>query len=117
MAPRSEQGGHVQRPKPLIEGVLVGQRLEFADERSVPTEPEVGIDSITERSNPQTLEAGHLGNQGQLIAEFSVRPAAPQAERLGQHLGCALGIFVDDGKRSIVQRREHVGVQLSLDVE
>ena len=52
-----------QRPEPLAQRVLRGQRLQLGGHRRVPAEGQLGGDPVLDRHQPQLLEPGALGDR------------------------------------------------------
>lgn len=50
------QRGHELRAEALSVGMLLGDRLQLADEGRVTAETEVGVDALFEHGQPQLLE-------------------------------------------------------------
>ena len=53
--------------------MLLGQRLELADELRVPAEREVGLDPLLQRRKPEILQAPRLGAGKRLTGELGQR--------------------------------------------
>ena len=64
--------------------MLRDQRLELADELSVATERQVGLDPLLERGQPHVLEPPRLDARKRLLAELRERRPAPESKRLPQ---------------------------------
>lgn len=64
--------------------MLAHERVELADQLRVPTEREIGVDSILERRETLLLEPGRLALRKRLVREVSQRGPAPQRQRLPQ---------------------------------
>ncbi len=87
---RAVEGDHQLTPEPLLERVLGHDALELADEGSVTTGRQVGVDPVTEGTETRRGEPRRLrGHEGQGL-EPRQRRAPPQIERgAQQRLGAA----------------------------
>src|SRR5262249_56767325 len=87
LTPRTVQREHQLRVQPLAERIPVHQRLELAYEIVVPTEHEVGFDSLLYRNESPLLQTGDLCPRERLEGDVGERRAPPQRKRLAQEPG------------------------------
>ena len=68
------------------EWVGLRQAFELRDHLDVTAEVEASLDLLLERLQAELLEPRDLSGQGRLAAQVGEGRAAPELERLGQHL-------------------------------
>ena len=77
--------------------MLGGRCLEFADERAVPSERQVGIDPLLDRRQPALLEPVDLDAHDRI--EFEVGEGPPTPEHLCRPKRARGGDRIADGQR------------------
>ena len=83
---RSVQGEHQLAPQSFAKWVGLRQAFELRDHLDVTAEVEASLDLLLERLQAELLEPRDLSGQGRLAAQVGEGRAAPELERLGQHL-------------------------------
>ncbi len=91
---------HQLRPELLAQGVYADELLELADERPVPAQLQVGVDSPLERGQPELLQASDRGLGERVVGEIRQRRPSPQRERRPQVLGGRTNIAAFELARS-----------------
>jgi hypothetical protein len=61
--------------------MVADQRLELADDAPIQPRPQIGLDAILHRLEPQLAEAADLAVEDGAIGEIGVRHAVPQVQR------------------------------------
>jgi hypothetical protein len=77
--------------------MVADQRLELADDAPIQPRPQIGLDAILHRLEPQLAEAADLAVEDGAIGEIGVRHAVPQVQRRAQQLGRGRRIVAEDG--------------------
>ena len=78
---RAIQREHVLRPHSLAQRLIRDQRPQLAEDLSVATRGEVGVDRHLGRLQPQLLQSSYLGARERLVSHVGERTAAPQRQR------------------------------------
>ena len=78
---RAIQREHLLRPQSLAQRLIRDQRPELAEDLSVATRGEVGVDRHLGRLQPQLLQSSYLGARERLVSHVGERTAAPQRQR------------------------------------
>ncbi len=78
---------HQLAAQPLAQGVRSDQLLQLPDERSVPAEPELGVDPLLLRRHAQLVETCGLEPREVLLLEIGERRPAPELERIAEQPG------------------------------
>src|SRR5215211_1662250 len=73
--------------------MLCDERLQLADQLRVPSELELGVDSLLDYTQAQLLETGDLALGEGVVGEVGQGPAAPECERLGERIRGRLRVF------------------------
>ena len=73
------------------------ESLELPDEVAMPTEPELELDPLADRGEPELFEPRDLGPGEVLERKFLERRPSPKAERVAQQPDRALRIVVGTG--------------------
>src|SRR5215211_391005 len=94
---RAVQGHQQLRPQPLPQRLVPDQPLQLGDQLPMATQPQLGLDPILQRTEPQLGQAVGLGRADVGVQEPLERPTAPQPQRLTQHQGGVLGLAVGKG--------------------
>ena len=95
--------------------MLAHERVELADQRRVPAEREIGVDSILERREALLLEPGSLALRKRLVREVPQRRAAAQRQRLPQPTARELRIALCERIAALRDERlESVHVELAM---
>ncbi len=87
LAPRAVEREHQQSAEPFPERVLDDQRLELTEHLVVAAEPELGLDPVLGRREPQLVEPRDLALDERVVAEIRERLPTPERQRLLQELG------------------------------
>ena len=95
---RAVQGQQQLGPQPLPQRLLADQPLQLGHQLSVPPQPQVGLEAILHRAQPQLAQPVGLGRGDVAVSELLERLAPPQPQRLPQHCPCGPGCAV--GKRT-----------------
>ena len=89
---RPVQRGHELGPEALAQRILLHPRFELTDQLRVPAELQIGIDAVLDRRGARLLEPGdHRAGEG-VVREVDERVAAPQGERVPEHVRRRLGV-------------------------
>ena len=88
---RAVEREHQLRAAPLAERLGANELFELADEASVVTEREVGLDALLDRLGAEPLEPRALFLREGEVGRIGERRAVPERERLPQLLGRLLG--------------------------
>src|SRR4051794_7182325 len=78
---------HLQLAQPLARRVAADQRLDLAQDRVVPAERELGLQSLLERGDAEVVEARYLALRELFVREIRERRAVPERDRLTQRGG------------------------------
>jgi len=89
---RAVQGHQQLRPQPLPQRLVPDQPLQLGDQLPMATQPQLGLDPILQRTEPQLGQAVGLGHRKFAIQELLERLAPPQPQRLPQHRPRGLGL-------------------------
>ena len=87
LAPRAVEREHQQAAQPFPERMLDDQRLQLTDHLVMAPEPELGLDPVLGRSEPQLVEPRDLALDERVVAEISESLPPPERQRLLQELG------------------------------
>ena len=90
LAPAAVEREHQLAAEPLVEWVLLDQRLELGREIGVAAQLQLGVEQVLRRGEPQLLEAADLDGGERLVDQVAERRPAPKAERLAELLGTRL---------------------------
>jgi hypothetical protein len=77
---RAIQGEHELAARPLAQRMVGHQALELADHLRMPSEAQLGLDSVLARREPKLLQASDLGLDRPLIGEIRQRRTPPDVE-------------------------------------
>src|SRR4051812_10543036 len=114
LATAAGEGKHELAYQALPRGMTCDERLELADERLVPPEPEIRIYARLERAHAQLVEGPDLGLCEVLERDFGQPGSAPEIQRSLEQRHRALGVSRLEGLASRVRSRlEDLGVQLA----
>ena len=86
LAAAAVEGQHQLAKEPLPPRMRRRELLQLADERRVPSEPELGVDSLLLRREPQLVEPFGREPGEVLLADVYERRPAPEPERVTQQL-------------------------------
>ena len=78
--------------------MVADQPLQLGHQLTVPAQPQVGLEAILHRDQPQLGQPVGLGRGDVAGSELLERLAPPQPQRLAQHRTCGPGPVV--GKRT-----------------
>src|SRR6266511_1099771 len=119
LATGSVEREHEEAAESLARRMLRDQGLELADRLFVPADPDLGLDPILGRSEPQLLEARDLGLRKLLVPDVDERRPPPEGERLSEELGSlAVGLLLERGRPLGGEPLESLRVELvRLDVK
>ncbi len=92
LSARPVQRQHVQGAQVLAKGMLDGQRVQFGDDLTVPSRPQVGVDPVLERGQAQLRQTGDLAVEEAMGLDVGVGMAAPHRQRLAQPGRDVLGV-------------------------
>ena len=93
LAARAVEGDHLLTAQPLAQRALRRERLQFAHERRMPPEQELGVNPLLERREAKLLEPLDGCTGELLVGEVGKRWPAPELERLveqGGHGRCVV---------------------------
>ena len=102
---RAVQGQQQLGPQPLPQRLLADQPFQLGHQLPVAAQPQVGLDPILQRDQPQLGQAVALGRADVSVQELLERPTAPQPQRLTQQRPCVFG-------RPFGERAARLGGQL-----
>ena len=111
LAPGSVQRVHQLGDRSLTQRVLLGQRLQLADQLGCQAAPEIGLDARLDGVEAQLFQAGDVGAGELVVGEVLQRRPAPQVEGVTQDLGGAVGIVGEAGAGVPDGGLEAVGVE------
>lgn len=113
-AARRVQRADQLRVEGLVERVVHDELAQLRYDVRRLAEREVGVDTAVQRGEPQRLGAG---GGGLPVRQIGQRGAAPQRERLPQHVGRLLCVTGAEGPRAVLRQRlevEEVDVLLAV---
>ncbi len=84
LAPRPIQREHQLGMEALVQRMLRHERLKLADQRRVPAEREVRVDSVLECPQPLLLQPADRNLRERLIRDVRQRRPAPQRQPFAQ---------------------------------
>ena len=89
LAARPVEREHLLRAQALAQRVLAHQPFELGHEPGMTPEPEVSLDALFDRREPQLLQARRFVLREPLVRKLAERRPAPQRERRVQQRGGA----------------------------